>query len=436
MALDARYRITPTGDRVFSVEANRIKFGPGALHEIGDDAAALGLGRVALFTDPVVATLEPVAHATESLRRAGIDVVVYGEVAVEPTDESFKAGARFAREGRFDGYVSVGGGSVMDTCKAANLYATHPVDDFLAYVNAPIGAAWPVPGPLRPHIACPTTFGTASECTGIAIFDLLSMNAKTGIASRELRPTLGVLDPANLKTLPGGVVAANGFDVLSHAIESYTARPFTERARPAKPGARPLSQGANPYSDVASLEAIRLVARHLEPAIRDAANEEAREALLFAGMLAGIGFGNAGCHLPHGMSYAVSGLVREYRAPGYPPNKAMVPHGISVIVNAPAVFRFTSPACPDRHRAVLRALGGEAEDDAAVGELLARRLTQMMHSAGVPSGLEALGYGEADIHALAEAAFPQRRLLDNAPRVPSRDELAGLFRAAMREPSS
>jgi alcohol dehydrogenase class IV len=417
-------------EQVFSVEANRIKFGPGALDEIGDDAAALGLRRVALFTDPVVATLEPALRAEAALRRAGVDVVVYREVAVEPTDVSFKAGARFAAEGRFDGFVSVGGGSVMDTCKAANLYAAHPTDDFLAYVNAPIGAAKPVPGPLRPHIACPTTFGTASECTGIAIFDLLSMNAKTGIVSPQLRPTLGVLDPTNLKTLPPGVIAANGFDVLSHAIESYTARSFRERAKPVRPSARPLSQGANPYSDVASLEAIRLVARHLERAMRDASDEAAREALLFAGMLAGIGFGNAGCHLPHGMSYAVSGLVRDYRAPGYAPDKPMVPHGFSVIVNAPAVFRFTASASLERHRAVLRALDGEDEDD--VGEALARRLTRMMQSAGVPNGLEALGYGEADIPALTEAAFPQRRLLDNAPRVPSKDELSGLFRAALR----
>src|SRR5262249_43556559 len=155
-------------------------------------------------------------------------------------------------------------------------------DDFLAYVNAPIGAAKPVPGPLRPHIACPTTFGTASECTGIAIFDLLSMSAKTGIVSPYLRPTLGVLDPTSLKTLPPGVIAANGFDVLSHAIESYTARPFRQRTKPARPSARPLSQGANPYSDVASLEAIRLVGRHLDRAMRDASDEAAREALLFA----------------------------------------------------------------------------------------------------------------------------------------------------------
>jgi alcohol dehydrogenase class IV len=430
MSPPSRYTRKEGHEHVFAVESSRVKLGPGSLEELGEDARALGLSRVALFSDPVVAKLEPFARARAALRGAGLDVAVYDEVAVEPTDESFEAAARFARSGDFDGFVSVGGGSVMDTCKAANLYATHPAE-LLTYVNAPIGAAKPVPGPLKPHIACPTTFGTASECTGIAIFDLLAMGAKTGIASPHLRPTLGVLDPTSLRTLPAGVVTANGFDVLSHAMESYTARPYTDRARPARALLRPLSQGANPYSDVASLEAIRLVHRYLERAVRDPADDEAREGLLFAGMLAGIGFGNAGCHIPHGMSYAVSGLVKDYRAPGYSHDEPMVPHGLSVIVNAPSVFRFTAPACLERHRVVAEAIGATVDGSGDVGEALASRLAAMMRATGAPNGLAALGYGEADVPALTEASFPQRRLLDNAPRAPTREELADLFRGAM-----
>jgi alcohol dehydrogenase class IV len=216
MALSAYYAPTQHGDTAFTVEAPKIKFGPGSLRELGDDARALGMTRVALFTDAKVARLEPVAIAAKSLRDAGADVAIYDEVEVEPTDRSFKAGAAFAADGGFDGFVSVGGGSAMDTCKAASLYSCYPAE-FLAYVNAPIGQAQPVPGPLMPHIACPTTFGTASECTGIAIFDLLEMAAKTGIVSARLRPNLGILDPDSLRTLPPLVVAANGFDVFSHA---------------------------------------------------------------------------------------------------------------------------------------------------------------------------------------------------------------------------
>ena len=433
MALSPYFAPTPDGDTAFTVEAPKVKFGRGSLREIGDDARALAMTRVALYTDPLVRHLEPVAIALKSLGDAGVDCAVYDAVEVEPTDRSFKAGAAFAAEGGFDGFVSVGGGSVMDTCKASNLLSTHPAE-FLAYVNAPIGEARPVPGPLKPHIACPTTFGTGSECTGIAIFDLLEMGAKTGMVSPHLRPKLGILDPDSLATLPTAIVAANGFDVFSHAVESLTARPYTRRPAPADPAKRPLGQGANPYSDIACREAIRLIGAHLVHAVNDGDDAEAREPLMFAGMLAGIGFGNAGCHLPHGMSYAVAGLVRGYQAAGWPSNHPMVPHGISVIVNAPAVFRFTGPACAERHLLAAEALGADTEGAGPEdgGGLLADRVIDMMRRTGIPNGLGGVGYGDEDVDALTDRAFAQKRLLDNAPCPVGRDDLAGLFRAAMR----
>ena len=165
--------------------------------------------RVALFSDAVVAELAVFDTAQRSLRAAGVDVVAYTEVQIEPTDESFKQAAAFASQAEPDGYVSVGGGSVIDTAKAANLYASYPAD-FLEYVNAPVGSGTPVPGPLKPHIACPTTSGTGSEVTGMAIFDLLSMAAKTGIASPALRPTEALVDPDCTDTLPAQVVACSG----------------------------------------------------------------------------------------------------------------------------------------------------------------------------------------------------------------------------------
>jgi len=432
MALSPYFTAAEGGDTAFTVEAPKVKFGRGALNELGEDAKALGMTRVALFTDPTVAALQPVAIAEETLAKAGVDAIVYTDVEVEPTDRSFKAATAFAADGDFDGYISVGGGSVMDTAKAANLYATFPAD-FLAYVNAPIGAATPVPGPLKPHIACPTTFGTASECTGIAIFDLLEMEAKTGIASPRLRPSLGVLDPDGLATLPSPIVAANGFDVFSHAFESLTARPFSHRQAPPDPGKRPLSQGANPYSDIACMEAVRLVGGNLVDAVNDPAPEH-YEALMFAGMLAGIGFGNAGCHLPHAMSYAVAGLVRDYHADGWPANHPMVPHGISVIVNAPAVFRLTGPACPERHLQGAAAMGADTSgvDGGSAGALLADCVVDMMRATGIPNGLAGVGYSETDLDALVDRAYPQQRLLQNAPLPVSREDLRDLFSDAMR----
>jgi alcohol dehydrogenase class IV len=420
------------GDDAFSVDSAAITFGNGVLAEAGDHAKALDIGRIALITDKGLSASEHVALVLRSLEAAGIDVALYDEARVEPTDESFQAAARFAREAGVEGFISVGGGSAIDTCKAANLYSSYPAD-FLTYVNAPIGGGQAVPGPLKPHIACPTTSGTGSECTGIAIFDLLAMKAKTGIVSRRLRPTQALVDPGTTATLPDRVVAASAFDVLSHALESYTAVPYSRRKAPGWPSLRPMSQGANPWSDLGCREALGILGRYLVRAVSDAADSEAREQLMWAATLAGIAFGNAGCHAPHGMSYSVSGLVRDFRPAGYPQDEPIVPHGMSVIVNAPSVFRFTAPACPERHLAGAGWLGadlrGAAPDDA--GEVLAGQLVSLMKATEIPNGLTGVGYAPEDIPALTEGAYPQRRLLENAPREISREALSGLFQDAM-----
>jgi alcohol dehydrogenase class IV len=417
-------------ETILEIEAPRVKFGRGAIDEVGAEAAALGLRRVALFTDARLAALEFVERARQSLHAAGVDVAVFDAVRIEPTDASFRAAAAFAADARVDGYVSVGGGSVIDTAKAANLYATYPAP-FERYVNAPLGEGAPVPGPLAPHIACPTTSGTGSECTGIAIFDFTLHAVKTGIASRRLRPVLGIVDPDATRTLPAAVVAASGFDVLAHALESFTAKPYTQRLRPARPSARPLSQGANPYSDLACVEALRLLGLNLVDAVGDAHDDDARGAVMYAATLAGIGFGNAGVHVPHGMAYAVAGLVHDFRPAGYNADHAMVPHGMSVIVSAPAVARFTAPAAPERHRLAGALLGARGDvDDDETGEALAAELTRLMRATGIPNGLHDLGYREADVPALVEGTFAQQRLLANAPRPVDREDLAQLFRGA------
>lgn len=434
MTLSPYYTHTEGRESAFTVTPPKIKFGPGSLREVGHDATALGMTRVALFTDKSVARLEPVATVQASLKAAGIDVAVFDEVEVEPTDRSFKAAIDFTNAGKFDGFFSVGGGSSMDTAKAADLYTTYPPDSFLDYVNAPIGNAVPVPGPLKPHIACPTTFGTASECTAVAIFDLLEMEVKTGISNAYLRPALGVLDPDTLSTLPGEVIAANGFDVFTHACESYTAIPYTSRAKPDDPSSRPVYQGANPYSDLSTLEAIRLIGTNLVDAVKQPGASEFREKLMFAGMLAGIGFGNSGVHIPHAMAYAVAGLVRDYYPRGWESNHPMVPHGTSVIVNAPAAFRFTGPACPERHFIAAEAMGARTSgaDAQDGGDLLADRIIDMMKETGLPNGIGGVGYGEEDIPNLVKGTMPQQRLLVMSPAPVGEAELTQLFKDALR----
>src|SRR5204862_487772 len=261
-------------DRGFTLNMPTFTFGAGVLAEAGENAVDLGLKRVALFTDRKLASGEHVAKVKASLANAHVDAIIYDEVAIEPTDASLQQAARFAREADIDGYVSVGGGSVMDTCKAANLYATYPAE-FMTYVNAPIGGGQRLPGPVKPHIACPTTSGTGSEATGIAIFTLTSLNAKTGIISRRLIPTVALIDPDVTATLPANVVASTGFDCMSHALESITARAWPRRQNPAKGVARPVSQGANIFSDALAAQALDAVGKYLVRAVGDASDSEA-----------------------------------------------------------------------------------------------------------------------------------------------------------------
>ena len=419
-------------ETAFEMAASGIRFGAGVTREIGADLQELGAQRALLVTDPIVRDLPPVQVAMESLHDNGIRALVYDRVRVEPTDSSFLDAIGFAREQSFDVIVAVGGGSTIDTAKAVNLYTRYPAD-FLDYVNPPIGQGKPVPGPLKPLMAIPTTAGTGSETTGVAIFDLERLHAKTGIAHRRLKPTLGYLDPENTRTMPPAVAASTGLDILSHAVESYTAMAFTDRPRPERPVLRPAYQGSNPISDVWSLQALRMVARYLVRAVEDPGDNEARANMLLAAAYAGIGFGNAGVHLPHGMSYPVSGHVRGYRAPGYAVDHPFVPHGVSVILNAPAVFRFTAAANPARHLQAAEALGAEVararEEDA--GNILADRITWFMERLKVPNGLRALGYTTSDISALVEGTLPQHRVTKLAPRQAGPEELSALFDDAM-----
>ena len=426
------YQFADGNESIFTVDFNPIKYGPGALEELPFDVRSLQMDRVALFTDKKVLSLEPVENAIRALRKAGIEFEVYDEVSIEPTDISFQEAARFAVEGQFDGFVSIGGGSVIDTCKAANLYSTYPAD-FLDYVNAPVGRGRNVPGRLTPHIACPTTSGTGSECTGIAVFDYLEYQVKTGIASSQLKPAKAIIDPTVTASLPATVVAASGFDVLCHALESYTAKPFTSREMPAD-GERPLSQGSNPYSDMGCREALRLTGQYLIRAVQDSSDTEARHGMMLAATLAGVAFGNSGVHIPHGMSYSVAGLVRDYCPDDYPQGHPLVPHGISVVVNAPAAFRFTASTNSQRHMEGAQLLGanvGEIGVD-EVGEALGEHLEKMMQSTQMPNGISGVGYCHEDIENLVEGAYVQQRLLNNAPCEVSKNDLNSMYSQAIR----
>jgi hydroxyacid-oxoacid transhydrogenase len=415
-------------ETAFVMNTSRIKFGPGATREVGYDMAQMGARRVLVVADPSLSKREPVAVVLEALRAQGVDAVLYDAVRIEPTDGSFLDVIRIATDGRFDGYVAIGGGSTIDTAKVANLYATYPAD-LLTYVNAPIGQGQPVPGRLKPMIAIPTTAGTGSETTGVAIFDCTEMHAKTGIAHSMLRPDLAIVDPQNTRTLPQMVAACTGWDVLCHAIESLTALPYGDRPAPENPGLRPAYQGANPISDIWAARAIEMVSAHILRVLADPSDDEARAQMLLAAAFAGMGFGNAGVHLPHGMSYPVSGMVRHYVPDGYPAGRALVPHGMAVVLNAPAVFRFTAHANPERHLYAARLMGADvsAARPEEAGDLLAGTLGDLMRRTGMPNGLSAVGYTSADVDALVAGTLPQHRVTKLSPRPAGAAELRQLF---------
>lgn len=423
----------PALETVIAMETVPIRFGIGATEEIGYEAQRLAMNRILLVTDRHLRPFGLIDKVEALLREAGSSVTIYDDVHVEPTDQSFAAAIAVAQEGNYDGFVALGGGSTIDTAKAVNLYTSHPAP-LLDYINPPIGAGKAVPGPLKPLIAVPTTAGTGSEATPVIVLDLLDLKLKTGISHRFIRPSLAMIDPLNAISQPPFVTAASGCDVLCHALESYISRPYNTRPRAASPATRPAYIGANPIADIWCEQAIRYGGQYLRRAFYNGNDLEARSYTMLAATFAGIGFGNAGVHLPHAMAYPVAGMVKRYRPAGFPGNEPIIPHGLSVIVNAPAVFRFTAPAWPERHAHAAALLGVDTRNMATreAAGALADELVTLMRDLELPNGLAALGYDEEDLPALVAGTRKQQRLLVNAPRMPDDSQLTEIFRAAMR----
>jgi hydroxyacid-oxoacid transhydrogenase len=418
-----------TAESVFTYGAPDLKFGPGAASEIGYDLASrYGAGRVLLVTDAGVVACGWPGRVADAIGRYGIEVEVYAGVHVEPTDASLRHAVESARaSGPWDAFVAVGGGSSIDTAKAVNLLTTNP-GDLMDYVNAPVGGGRAPAHPLRPLVAVPTTTGTGSESTTICVLDVLDLKVKTGISHVRLRPALAVVDPLLTVTQPPEVTAACGMDILCHALESYTALPYTAFPRKA-PEQRVPYCGANPVADMWSERALRLLARSLRTAVADGDNLQARTDMALAATFAGMGFGNAGVHIPHANAYPVAGGVRDFHPTGYPPGEPLVPHGMAVALTAPEAFRFTFPACPDRHLAAAELLtpAGPPATAAEAGERLPTLLTRLMRDIGIPNGISAVGYTGNDIDSLVAGTMKQQRLLATAPRPPTEADIAAIL---------
>lgn len=420
----------PAPESVFTYGAPALKFGDGASDEIGYDLAQLGARRALVVTDAGVAATGLPERIAVQMAHFGVAAAVYDGVRIEPTDASMQAAIDWARaNGPWDAFVAVGGGSSIDTAKAVNLLLTNP-GELIDYVNAPVGGGQAPSNPLHPLVAVPTTTGTGAESTTICVMDVLAQRVKSGISHARLRPTLAVVDPALTLTQPAGVTASAGMDILCHALESYTARAYTAVARK-EPAQRVPYCGSNPISDMWSEKALSLLATSFRRAVSHGDDRAARGSMALAATFAGLGFGNAGVHIPHANAYPIAGQVRDFHPADYPTGEAMVPHGMAVSLTAPESFRFTFDAAPDRHVRAARLLDPAAAMPSDPAALLPGVLTALMRDIGIPDGVAAVGFGDADIDELVEGALKQQRLLATAPRPVDADDLAGIFQRSM-----
>jgi alcohol dehydrogenase class IV len=278
----------------------------------------------------------------------------------------------------------------------------------------------------------PTTTGTGAESTTICVLDVLSLHVKTGISHAALRPRLAVVDPSLTLTQPAMVTASAGMDILCHALESYTARWYADFDAK-QPEQRVPYCGANPIADLWSERALTLLAGAFRAAVRDGTDTFAREQMAMAATFAGLGFGNAGVHIPHANAYPIAGRVagldRAFVPDGYPTGEPIVPHGMAVALTAPEAFRFTYEASPDRHQRAARLLEPGARGDGA--DVLPDVLRALMRDIGIPNGLAEVGYAASDVPDLVAGAVQQQRLLATAPRTPTEEDLAGIIGASM-----
>ncbi len=417
-------------ESVFTYGSPALKFGPGASEEIGFDLASLGAKRVLVVTDPGVSRTGSPQRVADAMRAYGIEAQVWDGVHVEPTDVSLQEAIDAARaSGPWDAYVAVGGGSCIDTAKAINLLTTNP-GELMDYINKPVGGGKAPTMPLKPLVAVPTTTGTGSESTTICVMDVLALKVKTGISHARLRPTLAVVDPRLTRTQPSLVTASSGMDILCHALESYTAKPYTAFEHKTAEQRVPYC-GSNPVADMWSEKALSLLAASFRTAVRDGEDESARMDMAMAATFAGMGFGNAGVHIPHANAYPIAGRVKDYRPEGYPADEPMVPHGMSVSLTAPEAFRFTFDANPGRHlrAAALLAPGAPGTDDPA--EQLPTALMLLMKDIGIPNGIAGVGYGKDDVDDLVDGTMKQARILATAPKPVHEEDIARIFSGSL-----
>ncbi|MCW2994401.1 MAG: alcohol dehydrogenase [Conexibacter sp.] len=382
----------------FGLGGGSVRFGAGAAGGAGAEVRALGAERVLLVSDPAILAAGLVARVTDPLEREGIWSELLTVPLGEPTQAVIEEAAAAARDGVFDAVVALGGGSVIDSAKAIALLLGAG-GEIYDYVNAPFGAGRAPSARPLPLVAIPTTAGSGSDVSAVAVLELTEGAVKTAIAHPWLRPAVAIADPLLTLTVPPGATAAAGLDVLAHVVESLTARPWDD---PSRLGAEPtVYAGANPYSDALCRAALPLLARGLPCAVADGDDVAARTDVMLAATLANLGAAVAGAHAGHALAYAIASAG------------STLPHGLLVGLLLPGLARELYAFDPDRHAAITRLLVGDAgasASEVARSERLSQAVEALLAACGAPRPTL-----DGDPRIVAAEAARQHRLMANAP---------------------
>jgi alcohol dehydrogenase len=384
-----------------------VLFGDGGAAAAGTLASRVG-ERVLVLTDPTLAAGDAGQRVLASLASAGLELKVFdGTVPELPMDTvltAIHAGLDF----RPQCLVGLGGGSSLDLAKLVALGVAHG-DDLRSFYGEQ-----QVPGPVAPVLAIPTTAGTGSEVTPVAVLTDPEAVLKVGISSRYLIPTYAVVDPTLTHGCPPSVTAFAGIDALAHAVEAYTAA-----RRDLPPGGNAVFVGKNALSDGFAIQAAGQIAPNLAAATRD--EPAARTALAYGSLCAGLAFGTAGTAVAHALQYPIGARTHT-------------PHGLGTGLLLAYAMAFNRPVRTAELAALGRAMGAagdEAEDEAAAGRAIAA-VAELARAVGVPASLAELGVEEGELPELARLALGVTRLIANNPRDLGEAELAGILDAAWR----
>ncbi len=387
----------------------RVHFGYGARAQIPELLALHGR-RVLAVVDPFLTGTDLFRDTLAELEDADIEVAIYSDIRPELPVTSLDAASDFARDCAPDVILAIGGGSALDAAKLIGLLASHggPLSRFYGE-NA-------VPGPVIPVVAVPTTAGTGSEVTPVAVVSDPDRELKVGISSPHLIPVAAVVDPEFTIGTPPSVTAFSGIDALVHAVESYTAAPLeTEWAGPLS-----VFTGRNVFSDALALQAAGKLGTWLTVAVAEPANRRAREEVALGSLLAGISFGPTGTHLSHALQYPIGAITKT-------------PHGLGTGLMLPYVLDAcrTDPAVAARIAAIGTALGSNAEGTAERADDAVTSIVRINHAIGVAASLADIGITRDQLPHIAGLAMRSTRLISISPIAATRELLLEILEHAL-----